>query len=65
MNNINEMREELCKVFAGLKEGTLSAKEAKEMNNCMGKIINTLKVEIEYAQICKTEANIPFMNYGK
>lgn len=65
MNNINEMRKELCKVFAGLKEGTLSAKEAKEMNNCMGKIINTIKVEIEYAQLCKSVADIPFMNYGK
>jgi hypothetical protein len=65
MNNINEMREELCKVFAGLKDGSLSAKDAKEMNNCMGKVINTIKVEIEYAQLCKTEANIPFMNYRK
>lgn len=65
MNNINEMREELCKVFAGLKDGSLSAKDAKEMNNCMGKVINTIKVEIEYAQLCKTEANIPFMNYLK
>jgi hypothetical protein len=65
MNNISEVRAELAAVFKGLKEGTVSAKDAGELNNCAGKIINTLKVELEFAALRKESPNIPFMQYEK
>ena len=65
MNNIDEVRKELIKVFQGLKAGELSGKDVKEMNNCAGKIINTLKAELEYSAQKNCEPNIPFMNYDK
>lgn len=65
MKNINEVRAELVKVFEGLKNGSVNAKEAGEMNNCAGKIINTLKIELEFAQLRSETPNIPFMQYAK
>ena len=65
MRNIHEVREEAIKVFQGLRSGEINAKEATEMNNCIGKIINTLKVEMQYAELAKVDANIPFMQYEK
>lgn len=62
MKNVVELRKELAKVFDGLRKGTISAKDATEMNNCAGKIINTCKVELEYAALRKEKPEIPFLN---
>lgn len=62
MKNINQLRTELVSVFQGLREGSIQAKEASEMNNTAGKIINTLKVELEYATLQNRVPEIPFLN---
>ena len=64
MRNITELRDELAAVFAGLKNGTLEHAQAAEMNNAAGKIINTVKVQLEYADMRGETPNIPFMNTG-
>jgi len=61
MKSITELRNELAAVFKGLKDGTLEPKQAVEMNNAAGKIINTVKVQLEYAELRKETPNIPFM----
>ena len=65
MRNINEVREELAEVFAGLKAKSITPKEAKEMNNAAGKIINSVKVELEYMNLRDETPEIPFLNYLK
>ena len=65
MKNIEEVRAELAAVFRGLKDGTIDTKVAGELTNCAGKIINTLKVELEFAAQRKETPNIPFLNYEK
>lgn len=60
MNNITELRDGLCKVFEDLRSGELSAKEAKEINNAAGKIIGTLKVELENLSMRKEKPSIGF-----
>lgn len=65
MKNIQEVRAELAAVFKGLKDGTVDTKVAGELNNCAGKIINTLKVELEFAALRKESPSIPFMQYDK
>lgn len=62
MNNLKELREELSEVFARLKGGSLDAKDAKELNNSAGKIINSAKVELEYYNLRKETPNIPFIS---
>ncbi len=61
MKNVTELREELSKVFMSLREGDVEVKVASEMNNSAGKIINTLKVELEYNQACKNNKKIKFL----
>ena len=61
METINELREELCKVFKNLESGELDVKKATEMNNSAGKIINTVKIQLDYAALRKETPKIKFM----
>ena len=65
MKTVVDLREELIVLFNGLKNGTIKPKEAKEMNNSAGKMINSLKVEIEYAAILGKKPSISFLNTYK
>ena len=61
MKNVTELRNELAEVFARLREGDVAVKTASEMNNCAGKMINSLKVEIDYNLTQKNNKKIKFM----
>lgn len=63
MKTINELRNELLQLFGDIKSGTTDTKVAGEMNNTAGKIINSVKVELEYAALRKIEPAIPFLDY--
>lgn len=65
MKNISELRDDLAKMFAELRDGTADVKVAAEMNNTAGKIINTLKVEMEYSELRKVTPNISFLNLSE
>lgn len=62
MKNIVEVRDQLALVFQGLKDGTIPAGTATELNNAAGKIINSLKVELEYYSLREEKPEIDFMN---
>lgn len=61
MENIVELRADLAKLFDEIKSGEVDCKKASEMNNTAGKIINSLKVELEYAALRKVEPSIKFL----
>ena len=61
MKNIKEVREQLTEVFKDLRDGSLEPKVASELNNSAGKIINTLKVELEYFSLRKEKPKIKFL----
>ena len=61
MKNITKLRDELSQVFSELREGKIKAKEAAEMNNTAGKIISSIKVEIEYYALRKENPEIAFL----
>lgn len=61
MKNMTELRDELSSVFQQLKAGEIAPKEAAELNNCAGKIINSTKVELEYFALKKETPFIPFL----
>lgn len=65
MKTINELRVELLQLFGGIKSGEVEVKVAGEMNNTAGKIINSVKAELEYAALRKVEPSIPFLDYDK
>ena len=62
MNNITELRDELAQVFNRLKEGDIDVKAASEMNNCAGKMINTVKVQLDYYELTGDKPSIPFID---
>ena len=62
MNNVVDLRRELIVIFNQLKAKEISHTDAKELNNSAGKIINSVKIELEYAGLCKTVPNIAFLN---
>lgn len=61
MKTITDLRNELSLVFAELKSGELKPKIASEMNNAAGKIINTVKVQLEYAALRKEKPTIAYL----
>ena len=63
MKTINELRDELLKLYGDIKDANVDVKAAAEMNNTAGKIINSVKVEMEYAALRKVAPSIPFLDY--
>ena len=62
MKNITEMRQHLATLYEDLKCGAIEPKLASEMNNTAGKIINSLRVELDYAGLQKKKPSIDFLN---
>lgn len=63
MKNIEDLRNELTRLFSDIKAGSTDIKAAAEMNNTAGKIINSIKVELEYAALRKESPEIKFLDY--
>lgn len=63
--NIEELRQGLLDAYEWVKADPRRANQVKEMTNAAGKVISTLKVELEYAMLRKESPSIPFLNYGK
>lgn len=62
MTTITDIRDQLIEVFNGLRDGTVETKDAVEINNTAGKIINTAKVQIAYAALRSEAPYIPFLD---
>jgi len=65
MQNITELRNELCENYTKMKDGKMGIKLGKELTNAAGKIINSLRVEMEYYEIMGINNEIPFLEKKK
>jgi 5-formyltetrahydrofolate cyclo-ligase len=61
MKNVEELRTRLSEVFIGLQDGTIKHKDASELANLAGKMINSAKVQVEYYALRKEAPLIPFL----
>ena len=61
MKTIRELREQVIETTEGLESGSIDLKIAAEMNNCVGKIINTVRAQLEYAKLRKEKPQIDFL----
>lgn len=59
--NITELRDQLLEAFDQLKGDPRRAMQAKELTNTAGKVISTVKAQLEYAIMRGEEPDIPFM----
>lgn len=55
------MRQELVEAFEILKQDPKRVIQVGELANVAGKIIGSVKIEIEYQQLRKTNVKIPFL----
>ena len=61
MKNAKELRDRLARVFDDLEAGKIKPKEAAELANLAGKMINSAKVQVEYAALRKESPVIEFL----
>ena len=62
MKNIKELRDSLADNYEKMKAREMDISEGKELSNCAGKIIQSLKVELEYQTILGVKKEIDFLN---
>lgn len=61
MKNVKELRDELIDVFELLKDKKITAKDAKELVNCAGKIILSSKTQLDYNKHMNYKSRIGFL----
>lgn len=60
-SNITELREQLLDAFDWVKSDARRANQVKEMANTAGKVLGTIKLQMEYAMLKGEEPDIPFI----
>jgi hypothetical protein len=61
MKTVTTLRNELADVFDKLNSGLIKPKEAGELANVAGKMINSAKVQLEYYALRKETPTIDFL----
>ena len=61
MQNITELRTSLSDNYTRMKAGKMGLNMGKELANTAGKIINSLKVELEYNSLLGKKEKIEFL----
>jgi len=67
MSNINrkstntDLRLELQDLFGQLKAGKIEPALVKELNNTAGKIMSSVKIQLQYAELRKETPDIDFL----
>ena len=62
MKNVVELRTQLAIAFEGLSNCELNSKDAGEMANLAGKMINSAKVQLEHHALRKDTPSIKFLH---
>ena len=65
MQNITELRTSLADNYTKMKANKMGLNVGKELANTAGKIINSLKVELEYNSMMNIKEVIPFLQKTK
>lgn len=59
--DINELRDQLLDAFDWVKQDPRRANQVKEMVNAAGKVLGTVKAQIEYSMLRGEEPDIDFL----
>ena len=65
MQNIKELRDLLVESYEQTKAGTMDLKTCKEIANTAGKIIHTLRIELDYIALTGKQKDISFLITGE
>ena len=61
MKTMKEAREKLVMLSKALENGSMDLKTVAEMHNGIGKILNTVRTQLEYSKLRKEKPDIGFM----
>lgn len=61
MQNIKDLRESLVDNYEKLKSKEMDLKTGKELANTAGKVLNSLKIELEYQTLTGNKKRIDFL----
>jgi hypothetical protein len=61
MQNITELRKSLADNYTKMKAGKMGLNTGKELANMAGKMINSLKVELDYNSLMGIKTPIEFL----
>ena len=62
MQNIKELRDSLSENYDMMKNKEMDLKVGKELANTAGKIISSLKIELEYYSMMGIKKDIDYLN---
>jgi tRNA A37 N6-isopentenylltransferase MiaA len=65
ITNISELRNDLLDAYESLKNDPRRVIQVAELANTSGKIISSVKLELEYAMLRQERPDIPFMDGEK
>lgn len=65
ITNIKELRDDLIDSYDMLKKDPRRVVQVGELANTAGKILGTVKVQLEYAKLRVEKPDIAFLNDGK
>jgi hypothetical protein len=65
INNVKELRDDLRELYKELRQKKIGLREAKELNNTAGKIMNSAKLQMEYNNFTKSGQKIEFLTSDK
>ena len=60
--NITELRINLSENYDKMKDGSMCLSKGKELSDCALRIVQTLKVELEYNRFCSGSATIKYLD---
>lgn len=61
ITNIVDLRNELCEAMLWVKDDPRRVTQVKEMSNASGKIMNSVRVQLEYSAARKEKPQIAFL----
>lgn len=59
--DINDLRDQLLDAFESVQKDARRVNQVKEQVNAAGKILGTVKIQMEYSMLKGEEPEIPFM----
>lgn len=65
MKNMNEIREMLCEAIEDLKSEKTTAANVNAIVNATGKILGTIKLEMEYSRLIGKQPKVDFIKLGE
>jgi hypothetical protein len=65
MKNMNDMRAMLCEEIQNIRDGKQTAANLNAIVNATGKVLSTIKMEIEVAKLANKQPKIGFIELGE